>query len=478
MEDTQPKLKTHTVAARDLQEEIRRIPVFAQIKEADLDCLGEVEMVEAPAGEVVWRPGAANLYFWAVLEGELSLTKIEKDGTATLLGTLKAGDTIGEVPLLTGDTVLTVRVEAVTDARALRLNAEGFWRLMGTCPVVRAGVLENMARRLEARQVMTLHREKLVSLGTMAAGLMHELNNPGAAARRAASQLRENLTRLQEINLRFARTPLTPEQKECLHELQTEALKLQQPRTMGSLEESDAEERMSAWLERTGVENAWKIAPALVSMGWTSADLECAKAASSADFLSNSLNWLESLISSMQLVGTIEESVTRMTDLVMAVKKYAYDDKSREREIDIHDSIQSTLTILGHKLRSKGITVEKIFAAELPRIRTTGAGLSQVWTNLLDNAVDASPEGGQIVVRTWMEDGEVRIGIADQGPGIPTECQAHIFEPFFTTKPAGVGTGLGLDIAYRIVVGQFKGTIAFATEPGKTEFVVKLPSAG
>jgi signal transduction histidine kinase len=347
---------------------------------------------------------------------------------------------------------------------------------MGTCPVVRAGVLVNMSRRLEAYQVITLHREKLISLGTLAAGLMHELNNPGAAARRASSQLRENLIRLQQISLRFTRSPLTPEQKDCLRDLQERALKFDKPEAMNTLDQADAEEELLSWLDSIGVENAWQLAPTLVAVGWEREDIECAHAAFPAEFLSDALNWLTALISSMQLVGTIEESIARVTDLVIAVKKYAYDDKNREREIDVHESILSTLTILAHKFRYKQIAIEKRFTAEMPKIKTTGTGLSQVWTNILDNAIDASPEGGKIVIRTWTDGAQACIGISDQGSGIAPEHREQIFEPFFTTKPQGVGTGLGLDIAHRIVVGQFGGTIAFTSEPGNTEFVVTLPA--
>jgi len=258
-------------------------------------------------------------------------------------------------------------------------------------------------------------------------------------------------------------------------DLQAEALKFQKPQAMSSLEQADAEEAMLEWLESSGVENAWKLAPTLVAVGWRSEDIECAKQAFPPGILSDALNWLEALVSSLQLVGTIEESITRVTDLVVAVKKYAYDDKNREREIDIHDSIQSTLTILAHKFRQKQLSIRKIFSPDIPKIKTTGTGLSQVWTNLLDNAIDASPEKGEITIHTWVEDGKANIGIADEGAGVAPEHREHIFEPFFTTKPAGVGTGLGLDIAHRIVVGQFGGEINFTSEPGKTEFVVGIP---
>lgn len=477
MEVKQTNLTSKLVGARELLSQLRQIPLFQNIKEQDLDCLGDVEVIDAPAGTALLSPGDAALYFWVALEGEVRATKPEADNGCTLLGTLKAGDTFGEVPLLTGATSTPVLVETIADSKVLRIDSTAFWRLMSTCPVVRAGILANMGRRLEAYQILTLHREKLMSLGTLAAGLMHELNNPGAAARRAAAQLRENLVHLQEISLRFTETEMNVEQKRCMAQLLAEALRSSKPQVMNSMDQVDAEDVLLAWLEGAGVENAWKVAPTLVAVGWKHEDIECAQRAFPPGGLSDALNWLESLVSSLQLVGTIEESITRVTDLVIAVKKYAYDDKNREREIDIPDSIQSTLTILAHKFRQKELNIRKVFSAEMPHIKTTGTGLSQVWTNILDNAIDASPEKGEIVIRTWVEEGKAFVGIADQGGGIAPENRDHIFEPFFTTKPAGVGTGLGLDIAHRIVVGQFGGEITFASEPGKTEFVVQIPAA-
>jgi signal transduction histidine kinase len=347
---------------------------------------------------------------------------------------------------------------------------------MATCPVVRQGIMDNAAQRIHAFQATTLHREKLISLGTLAAGLMHELNNPGSAAKRSAAQLRENLTRLQEISMRFCVSPLTQEQRTCLHDMQEEVLGQGKPRTAtSSLEEADAEEELGAWLESIGVNSAWKLAPTLVAAGWRRHDIECAQEAFPSDTLQDALNWLEALISAMQQLTTIEESISRVTDLVVAVKKYAYEDKNGEHVIDVHESIQSTLLILGHKFRYKQLTVEKDFAADLPKLKTRGTGLSQVWTNLLDNATDAAPEGSKVRIRTWAENGLVCVGIADQGAGIAPEIREQVFQPFYTTKPPGVGTGLGLDIAKRIVTAQYGGTIGFSSEPGKTEFVVKLP---
>ncbi|HTY84151.1 MAG TPA: ATP-binding protein [Silvibacterium sp.] len=476
MEANQSKVTVKTISAREMLAQIQEIPIFHQSNERDLDCLGEVELVEAPEGSLLFERGQKEFFFWLVLSGEVRIIKPEDDGGRTLLMTMKAGDTFGEVPLLTGVAAAPVRGEVTQPSRLVRISPPSFWSLMGTCPVVRGGILSNMGRRLEAYQAITLHREKLISLGTLAAGLMHELNNPGTAARRASAQLRENLVRLQQVSLRLTRAPLTPEQKDCMRDLQAMALNCNKPVVMNTLDQADMEDELLGWLDSISVENADQIAPTFAAVGWRREDIQCAQSVFSAELFSDALNWLAALLSSMQLVGTIEESIARVTDLVIAVKKYAYDDKNREREIDIHDSIQSTLTILAHKFRYKQISIEKRFAAELPTIKTKGAGLSQVWTNLLDNAIDASPEEGKIVIRTWTENGNACVGIADHGSGIAPENREHIFDPFFTTKPVGVGTGLGLDIAHRIVVGQFGGSITFKSEPGNTEFIVKVPA--
>ena len=463
------------VTLQELPHLIQSVPMLASLHEDELPCLGAVELVEAPAGAVLFRQGESVPAFCIILEGEVHAVRREANGIETPLASFHAGDSFGEAPLLLGSHISGVHCECTAPTRLLRVDAEGFWRLMATCPTVRQGVLANAAKRIHAFQANTLHREKLISLGTLAAGLMHELNNPGSAAKRSAAQLRENLARLQDISMRFCRSPLTQEQRTCLLEMQDEALKLDKPKPMGSLEEADAEEELAAWLSKIGVTDAWKLAPTLVAAGWRRGDIVCAQEAFPAPALQDALNWLAALVSSMQQLTTIEESLGRVTELVFAVKKYAYEEKGGEHIIDVHESIQSTLTILGHKFRHRQLTIEKEFAADLPKLRTEGTGLSQVWTNLLDNAIDASSPESTVRVRTWFENGQVCVGVADHGPGISPEVREHIFQPFFTTKPAGVGTGLGLEIARRIVIAQYHGSIDFTSQPGHTEFVVRLP---
>ena len=382
------------------------MPILSKLKEEDLSCLGTVDLVEMPAGTLLFQQGTTIPVFCMILEGEIRATRRELNGIETPLAVFQEGDTFGETPLLLGDKESAVQCEAVRDSRLLRVDAEGFWRLMATCPMVRQGVLMNAAKHIHTFQATTLHREKLISLGTLAAGLMHELNNPGSAAKRSAAQLRENLMHLQDLSMRFCKSPLTPQQATCLLDMQREVLALDKPKPLSSLEEADAEEELATWLESIGVNNAWKLAPTLVAAGWKRNDVVCAQEAFPAETLQVALSWLEALISAMQQLTTIEESISRVTDLVIAVKKYAYEDKSGEHVIDVHESIASTLTILGHKFRHKQLVVEKDFAADLPKIKTRGTGLSQVWTNILDNATDAAPEGSKVRIRTWTEDGK------------------------------------------------------------------------
>lgn len=476
MLDQIPTATVQKVDAREVYPQLRKIAVFSELREEDAGCLGEVELVNAPRGSVYYHNGDEVTGFWGIVEGEVRAYKIEEDGSSNYVFRCVSGDSYGEVPLLSGHKSKVTTPEIVTDTTLVHVGEEGFWRLMSTCPTVRKAVLANFKLRLQNYQAFALHREKLMSLGTLSAGLMHELNNPGTAARRAAAKLRENLVQLQQISLRYCETPMGVEQLDCMKELQQRALAGGKPATMSPIDQSDAEECLAEWLDEAGLENSWKMAPTLAGIGLTQDELGCTKHAFAGNSFSDALNWLVSLVSSMQLVETIEESITRISELVMAVKKYSYNENAgKAHTVDIHDGLRSTLTILAHKLRPKDLKVDKQLAADVPVIESRGAGLTQVWTNLLDNAVDASPERGTIHIRTWVENGDIAVGIADDGQGIAEENRRRIFDPFFTTKPVGVGTGLGLDIAQRIVVGSYGGKIDFTTEPGRTEFIVRIP---
>jgi signal transduction histidine kinase len=296
---------------------------------------------------------------------------------------------------------------------------------------------------------------------------------------------------MHQLTAKFSKAHLSDQQKQCMFDLQEQALSRERPLQMNSLEQSDAEEALAEWMENASIEDAWKLAPTLVAVGITSGELECARSEFPGPVFSDALNWLEALVSSIQLVSTIEESIGRVSELVKAVKSYAYEGKGQKQSVDINESIHATLIILAHKLREKQAVMEKDFGKDLPSLQCECSGLNQIWTNLLDNSIDAIPQSGHIRIRTWQEEsaattagaaGAIQpkarrylcVTIADNGSGIPLDSQAHIFDPFYTTKPVGVGTGLGLGIVQRIV-DQYGGTVTFSSEPGNTEFRIRLP---
>jgi signal transduction histidine kinase len=479
------KIVIERVTLESVAEALRLTQPFAGTDFKDLGNIGPVERVSVAAGTMLAEPWQPVSDYWVVLDGEIRAERPEPDGSQTIVGVARSGDGFGEAPLLMGKSHTAFFIHAVQDSVLVRFSEVDFWKLMACCPAARKVILANLAQRLQAYQVEALHREKLISLGTLAAGLMHELHNPGSAAKRASSQLRNNLLRLQELSLRFSDAPKTAVQLQCMRALLEHTISGCHAPAMSSIEQSDAEEAMADWLGEAGVENAFSVAPTLVGIGLRQEELACAKDAFDRANFSDALNWLEALVSSVTLVCTIEESITRISDLVMAVKKFAYDEKSPAKDLDVHDSLQSTLTILGHKLRIKGIHVEKAFSANPSVIRTRGSSLSQVWTNLIDNALDASPSNAKIKIATWIEPGtepdvanQLAVSIEDHGAGISPEALPHIFEAFFTTKPQGSGTGLGLEIVHRIVTQKFGGAIEVKSEPGNTKFIVRLPLLG
>jgi signal transduction histidine kinase len=481
IETTGPEHMSAELLAR-----LRTVPILTSLPDSELECMKDAHEVHLVEGDFIARQGEMADSFWILLRGELRIYHILPDGREQVVGMVPEGTALGELPLLSN-------IPNATSARAtqpcdlLQFDEQQFWNLMTICPGVRKAILGNMAYRFQKFQSIVVQQEKMASLGTLAAGLMHELNNPGAAAVRAAAQLRDNLMRMHKLTAKFSKSKMSDEQKQCMFELQEHALSQERPLRMNTLEQSDAEEALAEWMETANVEDAWKLAPALVAIGITSRDLECAQSEFHGPFFSDALNWLEALVSSMQLVGTIEESIGRVSDLVKAVKSYAYEGKGQKQSVDINESIHATLVILAHKMREKEIVLEKDFGANMAPLQSDCTGLNQIWTNLLDNSIDAVGPKGHIRIKTWEEEtaadamragSKARhylcISIADDGGGIPLESQAHVFDPFYTTKAVGVGTGLGLGIVYRIVE-QYGGTITFSSVPGNTEFRVRLP---
>ena len=322
----------------------------------------------------------------------------------------------------------------------------------------------------------SLRRAKLISLGTMAAGLAHELNNPAAAARRSAQEAREVFRASSAKAIGLGALQMDPEERRAVAGLPEEvAARAENAGELDSLDRSDLEDEVALWLEDRGVAEAWDLSSTLVGSGLNAEWLDDLEGRLPENTVGEVVAWLASEVAGDELLREIQHASNRISELVGAVKSYSHMDKLASREVDVHAGLDSTLIMLGHKLKKGDVEVVRDYAKDLPHVCGRTGELNQVWTNLLDNAIDAVDGHGRITIRTATENGRVLVEIADDGPGIPEDVRERIFEPFYTTKDVGEGTGLGLDISHRVVVEDHKGDIRVLSEPGDTRFQVRLP---
>ncbi|MFL5831780.1 MAG: sensor histidine kinase [Solirubrobacteraceae bacterium] len=462
---------------RPTLEDLRRIDLFDDLDEEQLAQWRDIaEIREFPPDTIVAERQDASVGVMLLLEGTLQGLIFESGRLEPVIRQV-APTWIGAIGAMT-ETGFAGEMRSITAVRMAVIAPEDFTQLALTQRPVHHRVMRAV-RTVSARTaVREQSRERLASLGTMAAGLAHELNNPAAAARRAASDLADALDVLASTIGLFVESGIEREQAQKLVEMQREAVEQAQQRdTLSALDAADAEDLLLETLERHNVAEPWRVTEPLTAAGidaeWLERLADAAGPATGA-----AIAWIAASLTARGLATEIAESTDRMGKLVKAIKAYAFMDRGELVETDIHEGLETTLVVLGHKVKHTTIKVKRDYDRTLPKLTLRGSELNQVWTNLLANAIEALGESGTITITTARDGVCARVDITDDGPGIPEAIRDRVFDPFFTTKDVGEGTGLGLDTARRIVTDRLGGSIEFESQPGATTFHVWLPLDG
>ena len=464
-------------------EELRGLFLFEKLTDDQLVWLcreGRVELFEPGP---VYTEGDAATCFYVLLSGTVVMSRLVGGDEVEVGRTSSVGVYAGAFNAYLGDRVPQIYLQSlrVTEpSRFFVLDAAKFAELMDEWFPMAVHLLEGLFFGQKNTQEAIGQRERLLALGSLSAGLTHELNNPASAAVRATASLRERVAGMRHKLAMIAAHPKDPATLTALMRLQEEAAaRVAKAPVLTPLEASDREDTIADWLDEQGVASGWELAAVFTQAGLDTAWLDQVSATmadSSTDplALDSSLRWIGYTVETELLMNEIEDSVTRISTLVGAAKQYSQLDRAPYQVVDVHELLDSTLLMLGGKI-GDSITVVKDYDRSLPRLPAYPGELNQVWTNLIDNAVSAMNGTGTLTVRTALDRDQALVEFGDTGPGIPPDIQGRIFEPFFTTKPVGQGTGLGLDISFRIVVNRHHGDLRVRSEPGDTRFQVRLP---
>jgi signal transduction histidine kinase len=455
-------------------DDVRRVDLFDGLSDAELELWrAATQAFNIPAGEIIHEQDTSPRGLLLLLGGDTRMYKLA-DERFEPIGQMHAPTWMQAIAAIT-ETPVGVRMLAETDCVIGLVPIGAFQDLALTHRSVHRKIMQAIGPVTARIQAIDNDRERLASLGTMAAGLAHELNNPAAAVRRAASQMADTLDVVMDVIGTFVDAGLERADAAKLVVLQREAVeRAAKAEDKSTVDAADAEDEMLDRLEDLGVDEAWRLAEILAAADVDDAWLQ-AVADAAGGATSKALAWVTATISARGLAEELQDSAARMSDLVGAIKTYSYMDRGEIVTVDVREGIKATIKVLGHKLKHTHIDVRKEFEDDLPKLAVHGSELNQVWTNLIDNAVDALGQDGTITISARVEGPCVRVDIADDGPGIPEASRRRILEPFYTTKEPGKGTGLGLDTVRRIVEDRHDGSLGFDTGPDGTTFSVWLP---
>jgi len=459
--------------------ELRTLFLFEKLDEDKLAWLAERGRVEQRrAGTRVYSEGEPATCFFVLLEGTVAMSRNVRGDEVELNRTDQRGVYAGATQAFLQERApqaYTTSLHAIVDCRFFVLPAEDFASVMRDWFPMAMHLLEGAFIGMQNTQAIVGQRERLLALGSLSAGLTHELNNPAAAAVRATATLRERVAGMRHKLGLLAAGRIEPAALPDLVSLQEAAVeKVAKAPKLSALQAGDREDELADWLDGHGVTSGWDLAPTLVAAGLDVAWLDEVLDTVGADRLEPATRWLAYTVETEMLMNEIEDATTRISTLVTAAKQYSQMDRAPHQVVDVHELLDSTLVMLGRKL-GDGVRVVKDYDRSLPPIPVYAAELNQVWTNLVDNALYAMQGTGTLTVRTRRDEKCLLVEIGDTGPGVPAEIRSRIFEPFFTTKPVGQGTGLGLDISWRIVVNKHHGDLRVESAPGNTRFQVRLP---